>query len=360
MKTEFLLVGQGLCGTWLSYFLEQEKRDFLVLDPGDLPNASRQAGGLINPVTGRRLVTTWLIDELLPFARLWYGQLAQLLFKAGHLEQPHLIEERSIIQFFSSPDVKHMFEKRVWEQSDYLQTADKASAGATDVATAFDPLQGYGLIKKSCQVQVDLLLGAYKKYLLHEGRLLEKKFDTARLQRTSEGLRFDDIAFDHLIFCDGIGAHDNALFAHLPFASVKGEALIVEVPGLPAAMVVKGPLTMIPLATKDHWWVGSSYEWNFSDSRPSTIFRKYTEHQLNQWLKMPFTTRDHWSAIRPGSKERRPFVGMLEPQRNIGLLGGMGTKGCSLAPYFSYQLVQHLLHHQPIYPEARLTRFIKN
>ncbi|HBB58234.1 MAG TPA: FAD-dependent oxidoreductase, partial [Chitinophagaceae bacterium] len=45
---------------------------------------------------------------------------------------------------------------------------------------------------------------------------------------------------------------------------------------------------------------------------------------------------------------------MLDAHPNIGLLGGMGTKGCSLAPYFAQQLVQHLLHQQPIHPEASL------
>ncbi|MEY4637675.1 MAG: hypothetical protein RLZZ446_194, partial [Bacteroidota bacterium] len=34
-----------------------------------------------------------------------------------------------------------------------------------------------------------------------------------------------------------------------------------------------------------------------------------------------------------------------------------GTKGCSLAPYFAYQLVENLLHGSEIDPEASWTRF---
>ena len=356
MKTEFLLVGQGLCGTWLSYFLEQEKRDYMVLDPGDLPSASRMAGGLINPVTGRRLVTTWLIEELLPFAKKHYRQMEQQLFTGQEVFFSRLIEERSILQFFAHPESASIFAKRAAEEQHYMECLKEAP----DSASFFDPLQGLGLIKNSYQISLEILLPAYKKKLLQEGRLLEKKYNHKALKKISDSFCFEDIAFDYLIFCDGTGLHENPLFDHLPVAPVKGEALIVQIPGLPASHVFKGPLTMIPLREADYWWVGSSYEWEFADASPSVQFRDHTERTLKQWLKIPFAIVDHWAAIRPGSKERRPFVGMHPQESTIGLLGGMGTKGCSLAPYFAQQLVRHLLYGEPLHPEADLGRFSRN
>jgi hypothetical protein len=166
-------VGQGLCGTWLSYFLEQEKRDFIILDPGNLPNASRQAGGLINPVTGRRLVTTWLIDELLPFAHTQYTRLSQLLFTEQDKPHHKLIEERNILQFFAHPDTRVVFEKRVREHSDYLHLPTEPLAETA----LFNSTQGHGIIQKSCQIRPDLLLSSYKKNLLQQDRLVEKKVD---------------------------------------------------------------------------------------------------------------------------------------------------------------------------------------
>jgi hypothetical protein len=35
----------------------------------------------------------------------------------------------------------------------------------------------------------------------------------------------------------------------------------------------------------------------------------------------------------------------------------MGTKGCSLAPYFAHELVEHLVHGKPINPLADVQRF---
>ncbi|HMC99901.1 MAG TPA: FAD-dependent oxidoreductase, partial [Ferruginibacter sp.] len=104
-------------------------------------------------------------------------------------------------------------------------------------------------------------------------------------------------------------------------------------------------------------WVGSSYNWEFDNAYPSSAFRDTTEAALKEWLKIPFKIVDHYAGIRPATLERRPFVGLHPHQPNIGILNGMGTKGCSLAPFFAKQLVDHLLHNQPITPEASVSRF---
>ena len=46
-------------------------------------------------------------------------------------------------------------------------------------------------------------------------------------------------------------------------------------------------------------------------------------------------------------------------QKNVGILNGMGTKGCSLAPYFANQLMQHLINNSSLLPEVDILRFAK-
>jgi hypothetical protein len=41
----------------------------------------------------------------------------------------------------------------------------------------------------------------------------------------------------------------------------------------------------------------------------------------------------------------------------IGILNGMGTKGCSLAPFFAKQLIRRLLSGESITAEADVSRF---
>ena len=75
MQVEFLIIGQGISGTFLSFYLHQNKRSFLVIDNPETTSASNVAAGIINPVTGRRIVDTWMIGEILPFAWHAYQQI---------------------------------------------------------------------------------------------------------------------------------------------------------------------------------------------------------------------------------------------------------------------------------------------
>ena len=66
MNGRILIVGQGISGSLLYYFLNKAGIECIVIE-NDKPNsASKVAAGLINPVTGRRIVKTWMIDEVLP------------------------------------------------------------------------------------------------------------------------------------------------------------------------------------------------------------------------------------------------------------------------------------------------------
>jgi glycine/D-amino acid oxidase-like deaminating enzyme len=79
MHVDFLLIGQGICGTFLSLALQKAGYSFLVIDDNRPDAASKVAAGIINPVTGRRIVKTWMIDEVMPFAWQQYTELGKLL-----------------------------------------------------------------------------------------------------------------------------------------------------------------------------------------------------------------------------------------------------------------------------------------
>ena len=96
MQVDYLIVGQGLCGTMLSWFLHKEGRSFLVIDDGNEHSSSKVAAGIINPVTGRRYAYTWMIDEIMPFAVEVYQEMGRYFNVA-------FIMQKGIIDFFPSP-----------------------------------------------------------------------------------------------------------------------------------------------------------------------------------------------------------------------------------------------------------------
>ncbi|HEX7846583.1 MAG TPA: FAD-binding oxidoreductase [Chitinophagaceae bacterium] len=348
MHIEYLVIGQGISGTFLSYYLQKENKSFLVIDNGFNNAASRIAAGIINPVTGRRLVTVWMADEVLPFAWTAYNEIGDSLgIKA--------ISQKSIIDLFPNPFMREGFLKRLQEDDQYIHSYPDEKK----FASYFNYEFGCGEISPAYMAHIETLLPAWRKQLRQNNQLLEEEFDINLLHVSEDKISYKDITAEKIIFCDGVTGAENPFFKQLPYAPNKGEALIVDIPELPADHIYKKSMTLVPLQTMagNHFWIGSVYHWEFDDPYPAEAFRKNTEQVLKEWLKLPFKILDHRAGIRPATLERRPFVGLHPIHKNIGILNGMGTKGCSLAPFFAKQLTAHLLHDQPIIAEADVKRF---
>ena len=132
----------------------------------------------------------------------------------------------------------------------------------------------------------------------------------------------------------------------------------MNIPGLSTGHIYKFRHTLIPIEPAEHlFWFGSSYEWTYENDLPSEHFRKHAEAELKRFLKLPFTIVDHQAAIRAANVERRPFVGLHPHHPSVGILNGMGAKGCSLGPYFAHQLSEHLVHQNSLLPAVDVKRF---
>jgi len=347
MVVDYLIIGQGISGTWLSYYLEKANKSFIVID-NDQPNsASRIAAGIINPVTGRRIVKTWMIDELLSFLIPAYEELGnELNIKA--------IEKKSLVDFHPTPQMKIAFDERVKENVDLLyHPKDQWQYHET-----FNYDFGFGEVDPCYIVNLKEILPVWRKKLLSNKQLLEEDFEITELKQAGTEINYKNIKAEKIIFCDGIYSSQNPFFKNLPFALNKGEALLIESPGTPSTHIFKKGM-MLTSIQKDLFWLGSNYLWEFPDDQPTEQFRKQTELLLRSWLKVPFKIVDHKASVRPANIERRPFVGFHPTYKNIGILNGMGTKGCSLAPFFAKQLTDHLIRGNEILAEADIKRFTK-
>lgn len=172
-----------------------------------------------------------------------------------------------------------------------------------------------------------------------------------------DGVRYNGISAKYLITCDGAEAINNPFFSKLPHALNKGEALLISAPELPATHIYKRGITIVPWDEPGLFWVGSTYQHNFADTDPTAEFLQNTTRALDNLLKIPYEIKDHWAAVRPSTIERRPFVGIHPKYPQLVILNGMGTKGCSLAPYFAHELTRLLLYSEPLNKAADINRF---
>jgi glycine/D-amino acid oxidase-like deaminating enzyme len=347
MQIEYIIVGQGICGTSLSHYLLQKGIPFLIIDDAKNNTASKAASGVINPITGRRLVRTWMIEEVMPFAVDTYKNLE-------HLLNCKIIQQCNSIDFHTTPQMKLAFDERLPQEQEYLSAVSNEAA----LQQYFNYHFGAGEINPCWLIDVNILLKKWREKLVANSNLFETHFNVDELKIENEKVVYQNITASKIIFCDGVDGTNNPWFKMLPFAPNKGEALIVEIPNLPRTNIYKNGISIVPWKD-DLFWIGSSYEWSFSNNEPTEIFRKKTETILNNWLKLPYKIVEHFAAVRPANIERRPFVGLHPIAPQIGILNGMGTKGCSLAPYFANEFVEYLINQKPINPNADLQRFSK-
>lgn len=346
MQVDYLIIGQGICGTMLSWFLNKEEKTFLIIDDGNENSSSKIAAGIINPVTGRRYAYTWMIDELIDFSLQTYQEIGD------HLNSKFIFE-KSIIDFFPSPQMRNAFIERLNENDTYLHSFPDQN----HFNQYFNHDFGCGEIRPAYIVHLHLLLVSWRKKLYDLQCIKEEKFEVKELEIRNGEIVYQNITAEKIIFCDGERGFQNPWFKLLPFAPNKGEALVIECEGLTNQHIFKKGLMLAPLPVQNTYWVGSNYQWEFADDQPSQAFYQHAVTVLNAWLKKPYKVVFHKAAVRPATLERRPFVGFHPQFQNIGIFNGMGTKGTSLAPFFAHQMVQHLVYDLPISPEADIRRF---
>ncbi|MBC7651431.1 MAG: FAD-binding oxidoreductase [Deinococcales bacterium] len=348
MTYDYIIVGQGVAGTFLSWYLINTGKKVLVIDNPKPFTASKVASGVINPVTGRRIVRTWMIETLMPFAVDAYTAIGKQLGVS-------IISQKNILDFHPTPQMMLAFKERLPEESDYL----RVPTNKAEYQQYFNITFGIGEINPCYLVDVTILLNQWRKFLLNQNALLEEVFDINQLiTQNLEFITYKGFSASKIIFADGAVGADNSYFKLLPYAKNKGQAIIAEIPDLPRTNIFKQGITIVPWQN-DLWWIGSTYEWDFKDLHPSVDFRNKVENQLQHWLKLPYKIVDHIAAERPANLERRPFVGLHPMYPNIGIFNGMGTKGCSLAPYFAKQFTNNLIDNSLINPFVNVQRFAK-
>jgi hypothetical protein len=345
---DVIIVGQGIAGTWLSYYLLQQQQRVLVIDDAQANAASRVASGVINPVTGRQVVTTWLADTLLPHVHHAYTALGDLL-------NIPILNDKGIVAFPPSLQMKTAYEQKFTAEPNYVTAVSIPDTYASWFHFQYGAVQ----IQPAFLLHLPAMLTGWRTYLDSQNALLPAAFHENDLLLTANGIQYQTYKAKYLIYANGVATGNSKYWQSLPFSYNKGEALIVSIPALTQERIFKFGITTLVPWRDGLWWVGSTYDNRFTDVLPTEHFRASMEAALRQILQLPFTVVDHIAAIRPATVERRPFVGLHPAIPHIGIFNGMGTKGCSLAPYFGEQLAQHLINGTPLLPQVDVQRFRK-
>jgi glycine oxidase len=330
-KVDYIIVGQGIAGSFLSWFFLRQEKTFIAIDEANDSSASTVAAGIIHPVTGRRIVKSWMADTLITFAERTYTDIEK--YSGREIFHP-----LRIVELLASPKEYNDWMSRSAEQdlSEYVDGTDPG----TRLDKYLHPFFKKITIKKSSRIDIGVLLEVIRTKLLAEKILRREKYDGAFLSLTKDGINYKDVAASKIIFCEGAQAVVNPYWKHLPFMPAKGEVITVEA-NMDLDCVLNRKIFILP-AGKNTFRVGSTYSWKFENDLPTEAAKDYLIAELGAVLKIPFKVVAHQAAIRPTVRNRRPLLGLHPVHRQIGIFNGLGTKGCLLAPYFANHLTEFL------------------
>lgn len=346
---DFIVVGQGIAGTILAWFLHKAGKKVLVIDEYRTHSSSLIAAGVTNPVTGRRLVKTWLADKLIPFAALTYNELETLTGKRFY-------EPLRIVRLFNSIKEQNDWSARC-AMPEYTPYLDNAHLTRLDENYVINPFGGFD-IEGGSKLDMEAFLTAMRGVLRANESVWEERFLFHDLTVTDEEVTYRGVKAGMVIFADGAQATQNPFFSFLPFQPAKGERLLIEIENFPYPFMLKSDVLLVPNGAPHQYYVGATHENHFENEQPTEKGLEELTQGLGNLLKCPYRIVDHAGAIRPAVKGRRPLIGVHPQYKRVGLFNGMGTKGVSLAPYFAQNFTAHLLQNETLVPEVDIKRFV--
>ncbi|GAB3649559.1 glycine oxidase ThiO [Echinicola sediminis] len=348
MEVDFLLIGQGIAGTVLSYRLIKAGKSVCVLDLPAQNNSSRVAAGLFNPITGRKMVKTWNADRLFPEILPLYNELEALIGK-------QLVYSKPIYRPFNSIEEQNEWMGKSIDEG--LQPYLKEVRMHSLYKEVNDPFGGI-MLQNSGYVDINTLLNGYTLWLKGQEMLREDAFAETALRKAGAFWEYKDIKAGALVYCNGLGAMKSPFFDWLPFAPVKGEILEMEDEFTPEEIINRGVfrITMPDNTIR----VGSTYSWHDLDTGPTErakqeIFERLDKIVPSQQKKVI----SHRTGIRPATKDRKPILGKHPKDDSVYIFNGFGAKGVSLVPYYSNIMFDLLMGKDEPEKDVNISRFFK-
>jgi len=332
-----IVLGQGIAGSTLAWFLHWAGHEVHVVDRGEPQTASKIAAGLITPITGQRFVKAEDFDRCRTISDSFYR-------KVEAVTGQKIFDEAPSVRMFRDDNEREFFLRDRLEQ--YQDEIELISVKGTAV--------GFRMLK-AARLRVQDYLTATREFFLQLGHFHDHSVNALTdIELRPDGVKLSPqgIECDRLIFCQGYQQQPNPWFPGIPDAPVRGEILKVRVPdrndvavehrGYWFAPVLSTALsrTQEEAHSPHEYLIGATYDRTnlkgpVDDSGRQELLSGLKEFQVGE-----FTVTDHFSAVRASTMQRRPIVAVHSEYRQLAILNGMGSRASQLAPVAAQELVE--------------------
>ncbi|MBL7859040.1 MAG: FAD-binding oxidoreductase [Cyclobacteriaceae bacterium] len=328
-KVDYIIIGQGLAGSAVAVQLLRRGKKILVIDQPAKNNSSRIAAGLFNPITGKKMVKTWMADEVFPYLHQFYREVESVcktsFFYPTPLYRPFIsIEEQNEWMARSADVAFKSYVSEVFTHSTVPQVNDPDG----------------GLVVQQCgYLNTTEYILSVRQWISREGTFLEEDFTEESLKIDTSHVEYNGWTAPRIIFCQG--TRQSRWFEWIPIRPLKGETISISA-DVETAYVINRGVYIVPAGVNKHFRVGATYFFQDRSEVCTDLARRELEEKLGQLISFPFRVIGQDWGFRPTTPDRRPIMGQHPDLKPLAVFNGLGTKGVSLAPYFSDVLIRSL------------------
>lgn len=345
---DYLIIGQGLAGSLLAWELIRRGLNVAVMDNGHRDASSRVAAGLINPVTGLRLVKSPHTEVWLRVATETYADLEAAFGRRIYHPLP-------MWRLFTQAKQQQAWRERLTEAAygDYL-----GEIQSPERALPYRAERGFAEVRHTAYIDTKALLEGARRWLQAREALLASEVDYAQIRPGAESVRYEGLVARRLVFCEGWRGVDNPWFGYLPLSPVKGEILTLQHQGRLPPVIANFGKWLLPLA-RDRFKLGASYDWRHRDQRPTEQARVHLMEALETALHSSLETEllAHEAGLRPNTRDRLPLLGAHPSHPRLWIFNGFGSKGAMMIPYYARHLAEHLDGDLPLAAHCDIGRW---
>jgi glycine oxidase len=363
------IVGGGVIGCAIAYYLSKSGIDVAVFDRGEIgAEASSAATGLLAPLGP--------LSGPGPFADLLLSSFALFPTLVPELEEASGIhvayEQTGALRIVRNP--KHV--SRLYKRMQAWQPLGLKMHWLTgEEARQLEPLLSPDVCAAVCvpqesQINASSFVKSFSLASINQGatfyshnKIMDIEQHKAKITGvyTSQGER---IACNHLVIANGAWAGDCSEWLHVPIPIIpqRGQALMLHQPSTPLRHIIFGEAAYLAPKMEHKIIVGATkeeagFDANTTPGGLSWLLNAAT--RLSPALES--CTLDHmWAGLRPRTPDNQPILGPAPGWENVTLTIGHGSTGIMLSAITGQTIAELILTGQTpqmLLPFA-LTRFL--
>lgn len=332
MPKKILIAGQGIAGSCAAWLALQKGWEVTVFDQGALEGASAVSSGILNPITGRHFVKSWMSDDFIKSAKELYLSISEEY-------QEQFLHQIPMRRHISTVEIENIWSTKTITPG-YEHHMESGPPKA-EMSAYFNEVNTFGTVLTCARVDTLRMLTKLRQSWTEEGILRDELLDGNQLQYSMSGIEYQGEHYDAGIMAIGWKGSTDVVFPTDRYKIAKGEVLLCRIPDMPTSFISKFHKFIVPQGD-DMFWIGTTWQWEFEHQNSESHKSQELVAFLDQYLKLDYEIVERKAGIRPVTKYRRPFIGSRNSSPRLFLLNGLGTTGVTMAPYWASEIINHI------------------